>query len=387
MEDVTSNVEKGDDVNTYIRQDNDEEESNFKLLTQTRHIVSPYLPPPVLNAMKAIDVHPNAKMIGDEPSMTIITALLAIVCIGKGIRFLSFLTSGKAVEGLDDDDAPEGHVLSDLDKLKSATSGGTKHETKGSYSYDNSVILFGPSSTGKTCLFHTLLSSKKKTVGGKKKIPGTVMSLKANVSMLRKDDDNNNKSEKEYIRLVDYPGHITLSSHLPSLLYPTTTSKTIASVRGLLVVDSTKSVSDAAMLLYNTVLTNSPLLCAWEKEDEIFHIMVVCNKADASNARNWRRIKIQLRSELDKLKKISSSVSSSAADLLDGSGSSTEKKRQLIGKSIDLDNLKKNGLSHVKISFLSCSCLNDTGLGELNAFVMNGDLLLDNSSVLSSRKA
>ena len=385
MEDVTPNVEIGDNAN-YVRQN---EESYIKLLTQTRHIISPYLPPPVLHTMKVIDSHPNTKVIGDEPSMTILSALLAILLVGKGIQFLSFLTSGKAVEGLDDDDdAPEGNVLSDLDKLKGSNEG-TKNEKRGSNSYKDSVILFGPRSSGKTCLFHTLLS-KKKSDGKKKKVPSTVMSLKANASILPKDVGDNNKSEKECIRLVDYPGHVTLSSHLPSLLYPTTTSssKKNASVRSLLVVDSTKSVSDAALLLYNTVLTNSPLLSAWENENEIFHIMVVCNKADAINAKNWRRIKIQLRSELDKLKKISSSVSSSAADLVNGNsgGSGLEGKRQLTGKSIDLDNLKKNGLSHVKMSFLSCSCLNNTGMEELKAFVMNGDLLLDNSSVLSSRK-
>jgi len=140
------------------------------------------------------------------------------------------------------------------------------------------------------------------------------------------------------------------------------------------------------MLLYNTVLTNGALLDAWEMSNETFHIMVVCNKVDVSGAKNWRRIKLQLRTEIEKLKKISSTVSSVDAKVLEENSSEKEEKRQLLGKSIDLDDLSKNGLSQVKISFLSFSCLNKDGLEALNAFVTNGNILTDNSSILSNRK-
>lgn len=351
-------------------------------LTSLRHMISPYLPPPVLHAIKSIDSNPKMEIIGEEPFMTILVTFLLIVILGKGIKFLSFLTSGKAVEGLDDDDAPEENVLSQL-KIVGNDSDIQKL-------YDDSVILFGPSYAGKTCLFHTLLSKSEPSKDIQ--MIKTVMSLKANVSILQRRDlkmDIDDNSKKEYIRLVDYPGHITLSSHLPSLLYPTKKSKSGGKIRGLLVIDSTKSVSDAAMILYNTVLTNASLLNEWENRgSEILQIMVVCNKSDAAGAKNWRRVKIQLRAELDKLKKISSSVSSSknSALLLDGNATNQADKRQLNGKNVDLDDLSKNGLSNIKISFLSFSSVNGDGMEELKAFVASGELLLDNSSVLSKHK-
>ncbi len=352
-------------------------------LTSLRHVISPYLPPPVLHAMKSIDSNPNMEVIGKEPSMAILVTFLLIIIIGQCIKFLSFLTSGNAVEGLEDDeDSPEESVLS---QLKIGGNDGNIQKI-----YDDSVILFGPSYAGKTCLFHTLLS--KSEPNPNIQMIQTVMSLKANVSILQRRDlksDVGDTSQKECIRLVDYPGHITLSSHLPSLLYPTKKSKSVGKIRGLLVIDSTKSVSDAAMILYNTLLTNASLLNEWEKQgSEILQIMVVCNKSDVKGAKNWRRVKIQLRAELDKLKKISSSVSSStnSALLLDGNATNQADKRQLIGKNIDLDDLSKNGLSNIKVSFLSFSSVNGDGMRELKAFVASGELLLDNASVLSKHK-
>ncbi len=347
------------------------------LTTQARHVISPYLPPPMLIAMKSIDSNTNIKaLIGDEASMTIFAAFFTIIIFGKSMKFLSFLSSGKAVEGLDDDE-PEGHVLSELDKDKD--SNGLNGGKRGPY--DDSVVLFGPSHAGKTCLFHTLLSES--TDSGDKKMPNTVMSLKADVSMVSKGRKGDNDAGSDSVRLIDYPGHVTLSSQLPQLLYPNSNS---GKVRGLLVVDSTKSVSDAAMLLYNTVMINGALLDAWEMKNKTLHIMVVCNKVDVNGAKNWRRIKLQLRTELEKLKKISSTVSSADAKVLEENSLNKEDKRQLLGKGIDLDDLSKNGLSQIKVSFLSFSCLNCDGLEALNAFVKSGDVLTDNSSVLSRRK-
>jgi signal recognition particle receptor subunit beta len=369
-------------------------------LTKARHVISPYLPPPILHTMQEIDSNANLKsMMGgtDEPSMTIIATILTILVIAKSIQFLSFMFSGKAVEGLEvDDDAPEGHVLSELGD-KGAKSGKGGASSNPNSNYDDSVILFGPSYAGKTCLFHTMISQSQQQSKASMKMPSTVMSLKADVSMLQDKDNSNSKC----IRLVDYPGHITLSSHLSSLLYPN--SKGNGNVRGLLVVDSTKSISDAAMLLYNNVLTNAKLLNQWEKKNNetFLHIMVVCNKSDASGAKNWRRVKIQLRSEMEKLKKISAKVSGAGSGVKMGGHSSNanntndteasnndgeEERRQLTGKSIDLDDLTKNGLSNIKMSFLSFSCLNGDGMEALSAFVTNGEVITDNSSVLSSRK-
>lgn len=346
-------------------------------LKDVRTLISPYLPPPVVDGMTYIDSNPSMESLGDEPSMLILSAILTIFLIGKVFKLLSFLSSGKAIEGLDNDgESPEGNVLDNLGGQNKKN--GAKNEQ--GIEYDDSVILFGPSYVGKSTLFHTLLTHNNdddNNESKERKLPHTVMSLKANVSYLKGDGYDQTKN----VRIVDYPGHITLSSHLPSLLHPP--PKGDKKVRALLVVDSTKVVSEAASLLYNTVLTNNTLLTQWERQNAILHVLVVCNKTDATNSKNWRRIKIQLRSELEKLKKISSGVSSSNGTGLEGDG---KNKRPLSGKSIDMDDLTKNGLTNIKVSFSSFSCVTGEGIDAINAFVTQGQIMTDNSSILAKRK-
>ena len=90
---------------------------------------------------------------------------------------------------------------------------------------------------------------------------------------------------------------------------------------------------------------------SWEKADNEFHILICCHKSEATNAKNWRRVKIQLRSELEKLKKISAKVSSASGEdsLAQDLGVTGKEKFELLGKNIDLDNLSKNGLSKIKL--------------------------------------
>lgn len=110
-------------------------------VTHTRETISPYLPPPVLRMMQTIDAIPQLRnIVGDEPTMTLSTMLLLIYVVGWVLKFVTSTFGGKkaAVEGLDDD-APEGSVLSNLD-IKSSI----KNEV-----YGDSVILFGPSGSGK----------------------------------------------------------------------------------------------------------------------------------------------------------------------------------------------------------------------------------------------
>ena len=83
---------------------------------------------------------------------------------------------------------------------------------------DTTVVLCGPSNSGKTVLFHRIMNQKA---------VATVTSIEMNHELL----DNN-------IRLVDYPGHPSLRSNLLELL------KNISSeLRVILVLDSSKSVA------------------------------------------------------------------------------------------------------------------------------------------------
>jgi len=327
-------------------------EDHGELLTQLRSIISPYLPPPVLNLIHNIDTNAQInQFIQHEPSMKILVASLALYILYITTSSLfSFEGKRKAVKGLVDDE-PEGHVLSNLsnDKL-----------------YQDSVILFGPCQSGKSVLFNTLVHGEKVE---------TVTSLKANVEVM------------DGVRIVDYPGHITLSAKLPSLMIPDANGKkSSGAIRALLVIDSTKPLSEAGGILYNSILTNSLFANEWKnaKDGSFVHIMVVCNKSDATGSKNWRRVKIQLRSELEKLKKISCDSKDKKNDL-EGDEGIEDTRIDLSGK-IDFDDLSKNGIQNVKLSFMSLSCLNEKGMDEIRAFVKNGEVITDNSSILKSRK-
>lgn len=318
------------------------------ILTQSRHAISPYLPPPILNLIKNIDSNPHVRTyVEHEPSMCIMVALVAVYFLSKIARFLT--VKKKAVEGLDADD-PEGQVLSNIQ-------GGV---------YTDSVILFGVCGGGKTVLFHKLThESQLQEIQ-------TVTSLKANV-----------KVTDEGIRIIDYPGHITLSTKLPSLLMPSNNSSSSRDTRALLIVDSTKPLTDTASYLYQNLLTNSQLIHAWRNTNRTMNVLVVCNKNDAPGAKNWRRIKIQLRTEIDKLIKISSSMSNGGY-LNDENRA--DKHFELIGKSIDLDDLNKNGISNIKLSFVEASCVNGNRIREVKEFVNKGEIKLENDSSATKSK-
>lgn len=324
------------------------EQASQSLLTQTRQWISPYLPPPVLSLIQSIDTNPQiTKYVNHEPSMSILVALVSLYILSHIIKFLSF--RGKAIEGLDYE--PEGNVLSNLNDEQ----------------YQDSVILFGPCGSGKSLLFHQL-AVVTVTDNDKEKSIQTVMSLKANVKVI------------DGVRIVDYPGHITLSNKLPSLLLPDGKG----SIRAVFVVDSTKPLSEAGALCFKSILTNPSFVNAWSKAKEEIKIMVVCNKSDETGSKNWRRIKIQLRTELDKLQKIANSVGKGDGAL--SGDEDGEESFALSGKAIDLDDLSKNGVDMVTLNFMSLSCVSGDGMDELKAFVNKGDVLADNSTILKSRR-
>lgn len=305
-------------------------------LTQIRLVISPYLPPPILNLIKSIDSNPRVRTyVEHEPSMCIVMALVAIYFLSMIARFIT--VKKKAVEGLDADD-PEGQVLSNIQRGE----------------YKDSVVLFGVCGSGKSVLFNKLAND------GQSQEIQTVTSLKANV-----------KVTDGGIRIVDYPGHITLSAKLPSLLMPDSSSSS-GDTRALLVVDSTKPIVETASYLYQNVLTNLQLIRAWQNANKTLNVLVVCNKSDVPGAKNWRRIKIQLRTEIDKLMIISSSINN-GMDNSDGRNLNDEnhvnERFELIGKSIDLDDLSHNGVSNIKLSFVEVSCVNRNGINEVHAFI------------------
>jgi len=324
---------------------------SISALTQMRQIISPYLPPPIISLIQTIDHHPQINAyIPQEPSMVISLSLLAIFVATIFMKIVFFRE--KKIQGLEGDE-PEDNVLANIHQ---------QQQQQQQANYTDSVIIFGPCGAGKSLLFHKLKNKSHDHIS-------TVMSLQANVSV------------ENGLRIVDYPGHITLSNQLPSLFLNNKNTST----RAILVVDSTKSLAEAGSMLYQ-LLTNKDVVQGWNDADEGLKIVVCCNKSDISSAKNWRRVKIQLRSELDKLKKIYAGASTDAMDGEDGAGAHKERVFELTGKGVDLEDLGKNGITGIKLSFMSLSAKNGDGMGELDTFVNEGQVLADNSSVLKSRR-
>jgi hypothetical protein len=63
-----------------------------------------------------------------------------------------------------------------------------------------------------------------------------------------------------------------------------------------------------------------------------------------------------------------------------------DKHFELIGKSIDLDDLNKNGISNIKLSFVEASCVNGNRIREVKEFVNKGEIKLENDSSATKSK-
>jgi len=338
--------------------------------------------------MKRIDSNRSiSNVVGEEASMVILSSCLAVLIILQLVKRVLSLTprdrSSRRKRNTaiaDDDDDLEGDVLSMSTGVHS-----------GKEAYGDTVVLMGPSGAGKTTMFYNLFLPESA-------VPFTVTSLKANSAVLQLTDGVSEKRPVG-VRIIDYPGHPSLSAQLPSLLQPPANGVRALSstTRAVLVVDSTKPVNEAASILYNSVFCNKTLLEAWQKRNtnngtkEMLHIMVACNKSDAANAKNWRRIKIQLRSELENLRKVSSlsqpSVGDAAVDsTLASENTSIKSISGLLGKNIDLDDLGPS--IPLKMHFISVCCHGSSGdddMKALRSFTTRGEVLTDSSAILKTK--
>ena len=102
-------------------------------------------------------------------------------------------------------------------------------------------------------------------------------------------------------------------------------------------------------------------------------------------SKNWRRIKIQLKNELEKLKKIASSLKQNNVDS-EMNDTNSDDSIELFGKNIDLQDLSKNGIDNIQLGFMSLSTREEDGLQELQTFIREGKMLTDTSSILDNRK-
>lgn len=231
--------------------------------TQARELIVPYLPPPVINAIGQIDAQLEPA-VGPEATVTMTSTLLAMYIAVAVVRFLTQRLSGqgRAIAGDDDD-----NVLSDAKALKGE-------------SFDVTVILCGPMGAGKTRLFYHLCT-------GDKDMP-TLTSLKANVGISPRNDE---RGDVETVRYVDWPGHAPV---MDTALDAVWKASPVEKVRILLVLDATQKVAAAASVLYDI----------WQgavTSQRHRKVLITCHKKDFPKAKNSKRVKIQMRTELERL--------------------------------------------------------------------------------------
>jgi len=205
-------------------------------------VLTPLLPPPAIKAISSLDSNLH-DYVGPEATVTILTSLVLAWILFASLGLLFGGTSkGRAVA---DDDA--GIIQQ---------------------SFDETVVLVGPPGGGKTRLYYRLCHDEPK-------MP-TVSSLAANVGYCGTTD-------AQKLRYVDWPGHLSLSHETIAPIL----SNTRQPLRIVLVLDASQPVAAAA-----TVLDQLP---------SNFPTIIACHKTDSPKAKNWRRIKIQLRTELERM--------------------------------------------------------------------------------------
>ena len=244
----------------------DESNENDDRLFQTklRESVTPYLPPPVIKAIKEVDplLEP---LVGPEASVNIFGSLLLAWFLYQMAQTL--FSSGSSVGSGSKNTAIQEE---EQDILPS--------NADTSRPFDETVLLCGPSLGGKTSIFYTLLQK------GEDSTSKTVRSIKSNTGFL--------ETSEKVLRLLDTPGHWG-----PQKLFRVVGLQDVQ--RLVVVVDSSQPVAPAADYLYE-VLKSTISKYTTSSPD----ILIACHKSDHSKAKNARRIKLQLRSELVRLGKL-----------------------------------------------------------------------------------
>lgn len=225
--------------------------------TRLRLQITPYLPPPMVVAMKTLD--PKLEpLLGPEASITLLGTVMIGLLLWKVLSMVfgdSSAAKRGAIQDEEDDDA-----IVDYKEIY----------------YDGTVLFCGPSLAGKTSLFYSLVNPTNI-------YPiRTVSTLKPNTGFV--------SQQNSIWRYLDTPGHWSPTKLVSTVLIPSTRIERI-----VLVLDSTQSVSKVADYLYE-------LLRHYQGT-----ILVACHKSKEPKAKNVRRLKLQIRTELERLSQLDSS--------------------------------------------------------------------------------
>jgi signal recognition particle receptor subunit beta len=240
--------------------------------TTIRLRITPYLPPPVVVAMKRLDPQLEP-YVGPEGSISILGSLLTAFLLVRVIRLVTAVVGvgggggGKAIQ----------EEIHDHDILPPDAT--NRH-------FDQTILMCGPSLAGKTTLFYGLVfgnDGRTKDLSIK-----TVRSIKSNTGFLEMPNGST-------WRILDTPGHWG-----PQKLLQAIPKGQVD--RTVLVVDSTQPIASAADYLYAHIM--APATKNVRGGSGGRNLLIVCHKSDHPKAKNSRRIKLQLRSELERLSQL-----------------------------------------------------------------------------------
>jgi len=325
-----------------------------------RNVLGPLLPPPALRAVDRLDARLEP-LTGGRPhgTITAATTLLAAWFVLWLLRALFSRKGGKAVAG-DDDDA----VLSRQQQQQMMDS-----------HYDATALLIGPVGSGKTKLFYRLCHNDSDV--------RTVMSIRANVgTTAASSGDEDDVPSNSVIRYMDWPGHADLSDPiLRPLLEDKKGLAATKTTRIVVVLDATQPVAPAADTFHQLFGALHAQFGGGRKgsagSPQVPSIFVACHKSDVKGAKNCKRVKIQLRTELERLLRSTTATSASSAQdagdsVNNGSGTSTARKPWWPpGEPLELDEL-----DFCRLYFGSTSCISKgtEALKELRTFCRTGKL-------------
>lgn len=270
---------------------------------EVRQFITPYLPPPVIQAWQRLDPHLEPYL-GSDGTITILVTLLFAFLVRRILGWISNRLQGRA---LADEDEYSGKAL--------FPQSATPKET-----YEATVLFVGPPGGGKTRLFYRLCYGPDYG-----KLP-TLMSLQANVGIC----------PERNLRYMDWPGYAGLLDN-PTLQSIVQAPQT----RIVLVLDATQPVAAAADVfveLFQLLSTRTSSRKKTSSQPKV-NIFVACHKTDFPKAKNWRRIKIQLRTELERLLQVHANASSTSSDKGNDVTNKNISSWWLAGKAIDLDDL------------------------------------------------
>jgi len=278
--------------------------------TTVRQRVTPYLPPPVVSFMKHTLDPTLEPFVGPEGTVTLVGTLLMGWLVVKILSWI--LRSSTGTTGAGATTTKSWGAIQDLDDENDPHSGTLIPSLPNEFHYDNVMVFCGPPTTGKTSLVYALL---RQGASLPSPIATTVSSILPTTGLLIRpssdESSSSQQSQQPICRFIDIPGHWS-----PSTVVDTTTtslkdlSKNVT-VLVAVVMDATQPVNKPVDYLYawiqQQLLPYSGTMKAKSSSSSSYKFVVVGNKADSTKAKNIRRLKLQVKQELERLHQLNTS--------------------------------------------------------------------------------